>query len=319
MPRFSVIVPNFNHGKYLEKRLDSILNQTVSDFELIIIDDGSGDNSRDIIEKYRSRSGVTNVIYNEENSGTPFGCWGQGLGLAQGDWIWIAESDDVADIKFLQEAEAAIKEYPNLGIFYSDSVEVNGLDVELGKFSTVKNQLFHSQKWSHSYHSGGVEEINQSLKFDCTINNVSAIVFKRAIFEKCINSINGFLYYGDWMMILNACLCGEVAFNNLPLNRYRRHSDSHLARETSILISRFEYFRILRFLCECKDVTDKKKVIRHFAYHYLSFGLLRDGITTGSRIVRKFFEQDRRLAWKVLKEITFIKLFRRRMGFPLIR
>ena len=66
----SVIVPNYNHASFLKQRIDSILNQTFQDFELIILDDCSTDNSREIIETYRNHLKVSHIIYNTENSGS---------------------------------------------------------------------------------------------------------------------------------------------------------------------------------------------------------------------------------------------------------
>ena len=101
-PLISVIVPNYNHGKFLEERLISIFDQTYQDFEVIILDDCSTDNSRKVIEKYQNNLRVSHVIINEVNSGSTFKQWQKGLNLAKGDWIWIAESDDIADVTFLE-------------------------------------------------------------------------------------------------------------------------------------------------------------------------------------------------------------------------
>ena len=77
----SVIIPNYNHAKYLEQRIDSVLNQSYQDFEVIILDDCSKDNSRDVIEKYRSHERVSHIVYNEQNSGGTFNQWNKGLSL----------------------------------------------------------------------------------------------------------------------------------------------------------------------------------------------------------------------------------------------
>ncbi|MEG2479884.1 MAG: glycosyltransferase family 2 protein, partial [Mucinivorans sp.] len=92
-PKVSIIVPSYNHAPYLKERLDSILGQTFRDFELIILDDSSTDNSQQIIEQYSSEPRVSHVVYNKINSGNTFVQWQKGVDLAQGEWIWIAESD----------------------------------------------------------------------------------------------------------------------------------------------------------------------------------------------------------------------------------
>src|SRR5207342_1807970 len=102
MATISVIIPNYNHAFYLKQRIDSVIQQTYSDFEIIILDDASTDNSRDVIEKYRHYPKVKHIIYNESNSGSTFSQWQKGIELASGKYIWLAESDDVADSTFLE-------------------------------------------------------------------------------------------------------------------------------------------------------------------------------------------------------------------------
>ncbi len=69
MPTVSVIVPNYNHASFLKQRINSILEQTYQDFELILLDDCSTDNSREILEQYRSNPHVSHIAHNEINSG----------------------------------------------------------------------------------------------------------------------------------------------------------------------------------------------------------------------------------------------------------
>lgn len=86
-PSVSVIIPNYNHALYLKQRIDSVLNQAFQAFELIILDDCSTDNSREIIEQYRDNPKVSQIIYNQENSGSVFKQWIKGIELCQGDYI----------------------------------------------------------------------------------------------------------------------------------------------------------------------------------------------------------------------------------------
>ena len=67
LPLISVIVPNFNHVKYLTQRLNSIFNQTYSNFEVILLDDCSTDNSREILSKYARNKKVSHCVFNENN------------------------------------------------------------------------------------------------------------------------------------------------------------------------------------------------------------------------------------------------------------
>lgn len=99
----SVIIPNYNHAAYLRQRIDSVLSQSFDDFELILLDDCSTDNSREVLESYWQHPKLSHLIYNETNSGSVFRQWQKGIDLAKGEFIWIAESDDYAHPQFLEK------------------------------------------------------------------------------------------------------------------------------------------------------------------------------------------------------------------------
>ena len=82
-PKVSVIVPNYNHAPYLRQRLDSIINQTFRDFEVIVLDDASTDNSREIIQTY-AHYPMFRFLFNETRNGSAFKQWQIGLENARG-------------------------------------------------------------------------------------------------------------------------------------------------------------------------------------------------------------------------------------------
>jgi len=84
---------NYNYGHFLEKRIQSVLNQTYQDFEIIYLDNASTDNSNQVFAKF---VGDKHSLFNQVNSGTP------GI-KAKGEYVWIAESDDYADERLLVE------------------------------------------------------------------------------------------------------------------------------------------------------------------------------------------------------------------------
>ena len=104
-PLVSVIVPNYRHAAFLPERLASILGQTVTDLEVILLDDASGDGSAEILRACAAQDGrVSHVVVNTTNSGGPFRQWRRGVDLARGTWIWIAESDDGCAPDLLERA-----------------------------------------------------------------------------------------------------------------------------------------------------------------------------------------------------------------------
>lgn len=313
MITFSVIIPNYNHADYLAERIDSVLSQTYPNFELIILDDCSTDNSRKIIESYRAYLKVSHIIFNEKNSGSPFLQWIKGLELAKNEWIWIAESDDFADPDFLQEAAKAIQQHDSTGLFYCDGIILEtGTKSVSRKFSDQKNQIFKTKKWDHSYFQKGITELNECLKFDNTVNNVSCVVFRKDLLRKAGQKLKNFMYYGDWYVSIQLCAIADIYYCNRPLNYYRKHPESLLNAPTSSLISRREYFMILQSLYYNDRVTNKAQLIDHFCFHYLNLGLFHHSLSNSFNIIKAYFRLDKRLSLKIIPRLIVMKLFRER-------
>lgn len=213
-PKVSVIVPNYNHAQYLTQRIETILNQTYQDFELILLDDCSTDNSREILESYRSDSHVSHVVYNEQNSGTAFSQWNKGIQLAKGEWIWIAESDDWAELTFLEEVMYEAKKHPSAGLIYAESSYMYE-----GKF------VWAPECDGIVYQYSGKEYNCQQLLFGCKIANVSMMVFKRELYNRYAHP-ESFMHMhlcGDWMCYTQLCRETTVVRISKLLNYYAHH------------------------------------------------------------------------------------------------
>lgn len=100
MPRVSIILPVYNKEEYLDNTLSLLITQSFQDWELIIIDDGSTDNSSKIARKYAFSDDRIKVI-SQENKGVS-AARNQGISSASGEWIWFVDADDMPDKKFLR-------------------------------------------------------------------------------------------------------------------------------------------------------------------------------------------------------------------------
>lgn len=129
----SVIIPNYCHAPYLRQRIDSVLAQSYPDFEVVLLDDCSTDGSREVIERYRNHPRIKQIVYNDRNGGSAFAQWRKGFALTQGEYIWIAESDDYADPAFLERCVAELDADPACVLAHTLSRTVDSEGRPFGK------------------------------------------------------------------------------------------------------------------------------------------------------------------------------------------
>jgi len=180
-PSVSVVVPNYNYARYLPERIESIVAQTHPVSELVILDDASTDNSRDVISKVISTLNVpVQRLDNEQNSGSVFAQWLKGVKAATGDYVWIAEADDLALPSFLEIAMAGFR-YPGVVLSYTQSKQMttDGSILCDDYLDYVKG--LDGEQWTQSYTRSGQEEIVKGMAVKNTIPNVSGVVFRRDI------------------------------------------------------------------------------------------------------------------------------------------
>ena len=102
MMKISVVVPVYNTSKYLRRCLDSLVNQSLKDIEIIIINDKSTDNSKDIIKEYENKYQNIKVIHNKTNKGIGYNR-NLGIEIASGKYIAFVDSDDYIDLNLYQK------------------------------------------------------------------------------------------------------------------------------------------------------------------------------------------------------------------------
>lgn len=205
----------------MEKRIKSVLEQDFEDFNVIILDDCSTDSSVEIIKQYLNHPKVAQVLVNDTNSGSVFKQWQKGAMLAEGTYVWIAESDDYAHPDFLKTLVPILDAHKSVGFVYTDSFIVGEDERLQGRFSGFKNEFFKTKRWSYDHISPGREEIKKFLIKSCTINNASAVLFRK---ECLVNAIDlKYRYFGDMVTYTNILRYKEIAYIHHALNYYRDH------------------------------------------------------------------------------------------------
>lgn len=220
--KVSIIVPNYNHAKFLAQRLDSVLAQDYTDYELIILDDCSSDSSREIIASYKDHPRVSHVIFNEKNSGSTFAQWEKGISLAQGEYLWIAESDDYCEKNFLSVAVRKLEE--GYDLFYARSVRID----EEGKLMQNQWRWYEDispDRWKSDFANDAKDELRDVLLKKCVINNASAVVFRNVPqIKNYLQQLTGMRYAGDWLFWMQYLSgAGKICYSVETINYFRTH------------------------------------------------------------------------------------------------
>ena len=227
--KVSVIVPVYNSGEYIGSTLDSIINQDFNSFELIVIDDGSTDNSLEIIKEKLSKSTISYEIFHQENAGVS-NARNKGIEIARGDYLVFVDSDDYITGNHLSQ-------------LYNGETD----------FSLIQFVKKEGEKLSEPYHFSKrliscdefIEmELNMQMPF-----NFWQLMYKASIIKDNDIKFNQDAIYGeDTEFALKALVFGdEIAISNEVTYYYIQHPTS--AIKTSEY-KRFEVIEIFERLSE---------------------------------------------------------------------
>jgi glycosyltransferase involved in cell wall biosynthesis len=265
MSSLTIIIPCFNHAKFLKKRLDSILNQTYTDWELIIIDDNSTDNSVEILSEFveKNLSKVKHFIINDSNSGSGYYSWKKGISLTQTKYIWIAETDDYSDLNFVKKLINVLESNEDIKFVFSASnyVEENKIIYN----SSKRTEFLNVKENKVGIFNGDV--LISKMPFETPITNGSSVIFK-----KPINAIPDLLFENKqtsdiflWTYIVNGF---SFAFVNERLNYFRRHSDSTTTK-LSLNSLKNIYKENVVYLNFFNQEKKNQLLLNHYIKHYV--------------------------------------------------
>ena len=249
MPAVSVIVPNYNHGRFLRQRIDSILAQTYQDFELILLDDASTDESQSILHEYSSHPKVTHAEFNQTNSGSPFKQWNKGVQLARGEYVWIAESDDYADARLVERLRRVLDADARVSFAYCRSRCVTP-EGRLTCFGDRYLSRWSAEQWGADFCMDGREMCE---KYFCRTNpvpNASGVLFRKEVYERAGGADEEMRLCGDWKLWAGMALEGKVGYLCEPLNYFRRHGGSVRSRVELTKEDVSEYLRLERWVLD---------------------------------------------------------------------
>ena len=165
-PLFSIILSTYNRAEYLPRAICSVLAQHYNNFEFIIIDDGSSDDTAKVIKKYAQKDKRIRYVKNEKNGGLVYSL-NKGLGLAKGKYITRLDDDDYLFPEFFVEYAKHIDEYPEVVLFHSLPVSVN----DSGETSERLANVYKSLNDIDVFSVNSIPNIGATLRKDFLMEN----------------------------------------------------------------------------------------------------------------------------------------------------
>lgn len=284
--KVSVVVPNYNYAHYLPDRIRSIAAQNYPAYEIIVLDDASSDDSVEVVRRLEVELGIDiTMVRNETNSGSVFRQWARGVELSHGDFIWIAEADDLAAPEFLAMVVPPFVE-PSVVMSYCQSKQMGADGRILAEDYFEYTADVSPDRWAKSYTVQGLDEIRQCLAVKNTIPNVSAAVFRRAaLVDSLRETLDEMLKYriaGDWVAYVSVLERGNIAFTPKALNMHRRHRSSVTIGSDNVrhlleVLRVQEYVRD-RFALD-EETREKARLYAQALHEYFGIPLLHESDT----------------------------------------
>ncbi len=221
-PKITVITASYNYEKYIGEAITSVINQTYSNWELLVIDDGSKDNSIQVIQEFCRKDSRIKLLTHENNAnkGLPETIK-LGLNRASGEYIAFLESDDIWHKDNLSEKVKALEKY-NGADFIFNGVEYFGC-------SQAQENM---RAWEENFikYLTSEKDSNKILRHELIINHVatfSCAMVRTETIKKC-NFVAPFKAYLDWWLWSQVFAGGKVVYLEKKLTYWRKHEDSYL-------------------------------------------------------------------------------------------
>jgi glycosyltransferase involved in cell wall biosynthesis len=286
-PEISVIFTSYNHKGYLFQAIESLINQTFTNFEIIIVDDCSTDGSQEILKNYTNDKRVKLFLL-EKNTGSYVNASNYGFSHSSAEFVIFAQCDDFAEKNQLFELIKYARMNKDVAVVFSSSnlVDKNG-EFILCDFD-IRTRYF---KKFHSENSIiGSSEMNNYLLNSCIIPNLSAALIKKTIFEEYNFFSNDYLVLADWDFWLKVSTKYDFFYIRDPLNNFRQHDTT--IRNT---------IKLKRQACEVIDMFFNHLATTQKNYFYK----LRLEYYISKIWIRYFF--DNKLMW--VSSFTYIYIY----------
>lgn len=239
MPKISIILTSFNHEKFIREAVDSVLNQSFTDFELIIWDDASSDNSWHLIQQYSDPR--IKALRNVEQKR---GIWGINKAIsevARGEYIAIHHSDDIWELDKLEKQVAFLESTPKIGAVFTNALAIAEDGSPLADAKHFYANIFDQPNRTR----------HEWLRFFFTRGNAlchPSVLIRKACYENCGLYRYGLGQVGDFEMWIRLCLKYEIHVMSENLVRFRvRDNEVNTSgnRPETRIRSAYELYKLL--------------------------------------------------------------------------
>ena len=238
-------MPCFNHARYVEESIFSVLNSTEDDLELIVVDDASTDDSRSVIERAQAKDRRVKAIFHETNKGASE-ARNSALKIATGEYVAFCDADDLWETIKLENQVALLDRFPHAGIAYGDAEIINDLGAKTGETFSKRFPV----------PGNGCGDLFATLCLRNFINIQSALVRREFItpenyFDPKLKLVE------DWWFWLKLARVTSFIYDPAPLSYYRINS-STLASKNLASNRLTVYERTLSFFPDVTSGNPKK-------------------------------------------------------------
>lgn len=213
--RFSVIIPLYNKAPYVAKAIGSVLSQTFKDYELIIVDDGSKDDSFDVARKAIEGHDHCRIC-KQENSGVSV-ARNNGVAISRGDYLCFLDADDWWDAHFLEAMSKLIADYPEAGIYGTNYTIVN---------ETKRKTRVSPIGVEPGFEKGYINYCQVYAKSLAMPLWTGAVCMSRKVFDEMGGFPKGIKLGEDFLLWIRIALKYKVVLINRPLSFYNQDVDA---------------------------------------------------------------------------------------------
>jgi glycosyltransferase involved in cell wall biosynthesis len=251
MPKVSIIIPTYNRARYLKEAIQSILNQTFDDFEIIVTDNASTDDTELIVYSFNEKR--IKYFKNKENLGV---VKNHNLALSKctGEYIQIFSDDDLMDLNNLKLKVSILDKYQNVGLVHSNVRTINS-----------NGEIIENKHWARNYYKNWRLSHLQNRLFNglfyaqilyenWNIISMPSVMIRTSVLKNIGDFDIETKYFCDWDLWIRMALVSDVYYLSKVLISYRKH-DNNTISETTLKKSIDELCYIKKKVCDKKNLN----------------------------------------------------------------